>query len=226
MNNGVRHSKKIKKHATQLRSKGFSILRIAKRLGVTKGTVSLWVRHIRLTLEQQQYLLEKVRRGRVVAGRRSAAISHLAALKRKEIWRKEADAHWCKLREDALFMIGLGLYWGEGAKATKALSLCNSDPGVHRVWRDWMRQFVPDGQIRYTVIIHQGINRTSTVAFWQTQLGIADDMLVSVTASRVQKKNGQHKLAHGTLTQTLRVGSTEWHAKVLRWIELAGMDHL
>jgi transcriptional regulator with XRE-family HTH domain len=46
----------LKIQAREIRKKGISIVQIAKQLGVTKGSVSLWCRDIVLSPEQQMIL--------------------------------------------------------------------------------------------------------------------------------------------------------------------------
>src|SRR5207253_845921 len=59
--------------ARELRAQGWSIGEIQQLLGVSRSSVSIWVRDVPLSIEQRDALAARVRLGPLVAGERSAA---------------------------------------------------------------------------------------------------------------------------------------------------------
>lgn len=59
--------------ARELRSEGWSVRQIQQELGVSRSSVSLWVRDVPLSPEQVLRLCESERRGPIVSGERRAA---------------------------------------------------------------------------------------------------------------------------------------------------------
>lgn len=124
--------------ARELRENGESIRVIAKKLGVSRGTVSLWCEDIELTEEQRNKLIEDDRRGGAV-GRSLAAISiRKERIKRLAEYvgkgRKLVGA--VSIRD--LFIAGVALYWAEGNKKNRRLLFSNSDPLMIKLWINWL----------------------------------------------------------------------------------------
>jgi transposase-like protein len=59
--------------ARKLRAKGYSIKQIARSLGVSPGSVSVWVRAIRVSEEHLNGLMQRVRQNGTDVGRARAA---------------------------------------------------------------------------------------------------------------------------------------------------------
>ena len=117
------------KKAVFLRQQGKSIKEIARILEVSTGSVSRWCKQVVLS-PLQQALLEKRSRD---AARAALApwVKKNKALKLYDI--KEQRARGIKdvahMQRRDLFMLGLGLYWGEGYKrGSQEWGFTNSDP--------------------------------------------------------------------------------------------------
>jgi|SRR3989344_81467 len=119
-----------KKKARVMRKEGVSIVVIARKLGISKSTISLWCRDIILTEEQ----FEKLRKNQGISfktGQRMGAETNknkrLDAIKDAEIWGKKIIKSISK-RE--LLLISTALYWSEGSKtdSTSGFIFVNSDP--------------------------------------------------------------------------------------------------
>lgn len=59
---------------------------------------------------------------------------HLRNIKFEQ-WKLEAKQLHNTHKDNPLFNLGIGLYWGEGSKRGNRLSLCNSDPRVVVKWK-------------------------------------------------------------------------------------------
>jgi transcriptional regulator with XRE-family HTH domain len=64
--------------ARELRAQGHSVKEIERSLGVSRSSVSRWVRDVPLGPEQRRALAARVREGPLVAGERKAAAARAA----------------------------------------------------------------------------------------------------------------------------------------------------
>ena len=127
--------------AVRLRRKGQSVKEIAKRLGVSPSAVSLWTRDIALTPLQR----EKLDARRIAAGHRGRMLGTEMNKRQKQKRiahaQKEALEKIKSLSRQDLFMLGLGLYWGEGTKASDGtVAIVNSDPLIIQIMIRWFRE--------------------------------------------------------------------------------------
>lgn len=139
-----------------MRSKGESVGGIAKKLRVSKGTVSLWVQDIVLTVEQ----LQSIRKQWIIgteAGRLKGAWMQkqrrLAVMKKME---ESGSDRFKNLSDDGFFVGGIALYWAEGSKKTRKLEICNSDPKMIKFMVNWFRKYFGIETHRFSIRV--GIN--------------------------------------------------------------------
>ena len=115
---------------------GLAITDICKQLGVAKSSVSMWVRDIVLT-EEQQAALHKQHYA-YWAQTRGAHTNAIKGRERRVIYQEEGRQ---KAREgDPLHLAGCMLYWGEGAKNRNALKISNSDSGMLVFYMRFLRE--------------------------------------------------------------------------------------
>ncbi len=133
----AKFTEKIK--ARELRLGGESIKVIAKQLGVSKSTVSLWCLDIELTAEQVESLNKRKSTGGY-AGRMLGANMqkerkrlHIQALNEEGVRRMH------DLSLESLLMLGLGLYFGEGNKGHE-FQFTNSNPGLIKFVIMWLER--------------------------------------------------------------------------------------
>ena len=162
-----------KQRARSLREEGKSINEIIATLGVSKGSVSLWVRDIVLT-EKQKAKLSK--HGRSVASVEKRRVSRMANQKqRDEIVTQEAKTKLVKVSKDDLRLIGLALYLGEGSKMKRGvLDVANSDPLVIKIMMRFFREICCVPLERFKAHIHTfaGADIEKTEKYWSGVTGI------------------------------------------------------
>jgi hypothetical protein len=141
--------------------------------------------------------------------------------RRNERWRIEALSLWEKWRHDPLFMLGIGLHWGEGEKtsAGKRLALSNADVNLLHTWLAWCDRFVPGVRLNYWLCIHDTCDLEAARSFWRRELNV-ELTWVSLAVSRSSKRR-RRTLPHGTVKVSLGRGSLEWYTKMMVWLELA-----
>ena len=121
----------LRETAVAMRKEGRSYREIREVVGVSKSTLSLWLRDVPLSEDQRQALALRSPEG---ATRRAVAIRASAAQRRTTI-ESEARAQIACLSESELFVAGVVAYWAEGAKnkpwrTGARVSFLNSDPGM------------------------------------------------------------------------------------------------
>lgn len=146
---------------------------------------------------------------------------------RRKRWLEEADRIWKERNGELLFALGIGLYWGEGSKrssrGSSVLSLCNTDPGLLRVWLKWCRTYLPGLGLSFLVQIHSNVREKEAEVFWRSALGFEEPLQISVNrpSSSKGRRAKTRPLLHGVLRITVRRGASEWHHKMLRFLELS-----
>ena len=141
--------------------------------------------------------------------------------KRRQRWQAEARLLWEQWRNDPLFLLGIGLYWGEGHKSPRSshLRLSNSDIHLLRVWVAWCQRFMPGVPLYNGLHIHNNCDADAARRFWEEQLPIKIGYVWSAvsTASKARRNT----LPNGTLNIRVGRGSLEWYTKMMVWLELA-----
>lgn len=214
-NTGVRHSDATKALATELRHTGLSINKIAKQLNIAESTASAWLRNIQLTPEQSQNLL-------VLKAQNSRQLNRDRAFQRYQQWHIEAVDFFNAHKDETLFMLGIGLYWGEGGKAYKTLVLTNSDPALIKVWVDWCKTYIPKVELRGGLALHKNLDCNIAKAYWQKLSSIEKIYIMIVKPVASKGRRAKNILPNGTFRVVAGVGSAEWHTKMMKWIEILG----
>lgn len=134
----AKHDKQ--EEARLLRQQGKSLREIVDTLGVSKGSVSVWVRDIELTPEQRMKVdqnnpaINPAKRGQ--GGRDS---NRRNALARRQQYQDEGRT---KAKEmDPLHMQGCLLYWCEGNKSRNTVRFSNSDPDMMKLFISFIRKY-------------------------------------------------------------------------------------
>lgn len=199
-----------KTKAKILRANGKSVNEIAKELGVSKSSVSVWVRDVVLTSEQQDRLKSI-----------SPRFPDLRAKENREQFlkqRKEYQLQGARKCDKAshLFVAGCMLYWGEGAKNRNVVRIANSDPNLLTFFLKFLRNefTVLDEEIglRISCYSNNGLTAKEIEKFWLDTLSLPKSCLKQIvvdrfptSSSKTNKKKG--KLPYGTLELT--VGRTD-----------------
>lgn len=210
-------AKQIEKDkAIRLRKSGTSIKDIAKVLGVSQSTVSLWCRDITLT----EMAIKKI-------ARNSIKKNTLGILRYTESLRKQRQINLLEdqmkgvkrigeLNGRDIFCVGIGLYWGEGyKKGNQEFGFTNSDPGMIRFYIKWL-QYAFNIQ-KEDLILRVSINESHKArigqvqTYWKDQTGIPLHQFTAPSLIKTNvKKVYQNKLVHfGTLRIKVRRGTRQ-----------------
>ncbi len=159
--------------ARMLRQQGWSIKAIAKHLGVSRGSVSLWVRDIMLTQEQRKNLENKASQIRCEKARQTRLAREET---RREKEREKARELYRRFKNEPFFMAGLTGYWAEGSKTCDYLMVANTDPQFLKMMMRWLICYcgVKMEDFTLSVSIHSdlGVTEKECRQFWKKQLGL------------------------------------------------------
>lgn len=148
---------RLKIEARELRTGGKSIKTIARDLGVSSSTVSIWCKDIKLT-PKQIARLEKNSKDPFYGRRLSYSLKQQLARKIKEEQIKTEAKNLIGILSDREKLIaGIALYWAEGFKKDKMAGFANTDPQMIKFTLSWFQNQlgVPKSQIRLRVGINE-----------------------------------------------------------------------
>jgi transposase-like protein len=188
--------------ARKLRAEeGLSIKTIARRLGASPGTVSLWVRDIELTKPQKEALLQQ----NPASNRQIRGSAVMAARRRAERLQAQGAGRAVSRRGDPLHAAGCMLYWAEGDKGRHRVRLSNSDPELLRFFVTFLRTYfdVRNEDLRLTCHLYADhLERQREIErFWLELLGLGEESLLKSIVnvySRHSNRKRLNMLPYGT----------------------------
>lgn len=165
----------LREQAIKLRLKGYTYGQIRRSLGVSKSTLSDWLRNLPLTSKQQK-LLEKNKLLSKELGREK----FIKTFKDKQLSRiKTVLGQQVKellpLTKKELFLAGVFLYWGEGEKRHGRFSISNTDPRIIKFALFWMTEIleVPKEYIKVRLHVYHDMNTEKVINFWSEHLNLS-----------------------------------------------------
>lgn len=192
--------------ARKLRRQGISVNKIADLLQVSKSSVSHWVRDIILDIEQ----LEKLRKHTIVGAERgrlrSALLQKNRRLKRIQDEINNGKRYFSKIQHSEFFTTGLALYWAEGTKKQRRVSVCNSDPKLIQLMISWLKLYfkMPVSRFRCYVGINQIHRHREEIVkkYWSEITGIPLNQFTKTSFKKVKNKKiyANFNDHYGTLT--------------------------
>lgn len=182
----------LKLKARELRGKGISVKEIQKQLKVSRSSVSLWVRNIKLSKRQ----LRKLYLNKKTGGLKGSIIAAMNKVKKREELTKrlmeEGTKEVGRLSKRDKFIAGIAMYFAEGDKGDKNVSFSNSDPRAIKFMVGWFQAVykVPKSKFRLSLYIHDNLNERRAKNFWTE--------LTKIPLSQFRKsyivKNNPHRL--------------------------------
>ncbi|AWT47634.1 MULTISPECIES: helix-turn-helix domain-containing protein [Streptomyces] len=174
----------LRARARELRQQGWTYHQIQAELGCSKSSVSLWVRDLP---HPEPKCTPEERRARMNAG---LARLRSSQDREREALKKAAAAAIGELSARELFIVGVALYWAEGAKdkpyrRTEVLNFINSDPDVIRLFLSWLDLLgVTRDRLTVRVSIHETADVASAEKFWAEVTGIDVSSFSKATLKR------------------------------------------
>lgn len=209
----------LKLKARSLRKEGFSIKHIEKKLKVSRSSVSLWVRDVKLTKKQ----LEKLYQNKKTGALRGCIIAAMNKIKKKDESIKklmqEGKKEVGRLSKRDKFIIGISLYFAEGEKTNDNVGFSNTDPLAIKFMTNWFRKCckVSEEKFRCYLYIHDNLDERKAKRFWSKLTGIP---LCQFRRSYIVKNNPNRlrKVKHIYGVLRVSISDVNLHRKIMGWI--------
>lgn len=213
----------LRETAVAMRKEGRSYSEIGEVVGVSKSTLSLWLRDVPLTEDQQRALDQ---RAPASIPRRSLARRASAAQRRTRI-HNTARTQIANLSEIELFVAGVVAYWAEGAKnkpwrTGARVSFLNSDPAMVTLFLQWLALIgVEKDRLQFRVLIHESADVEGAERFWAQVVGVAEGSLDRSTLKTHNPRTVRKNIGetyNGCLNVSVR-RSTDLNIQIAGWFE-------
>ena len=200
----------LKRECRRLRGQGLTYEEVAALTGASTGSLSLWLRDIRVTPERTRRQGARPPRSQlpyavaarasaeaVRAARRTAAFQSLGAVSDRE-----------------LLTAGVALYIAEGSKAKpwrprdRQVTFLNSDASVTTVFLAWLDLLgIPEERRSYRLSIHESADVAAHEQWWAMTLGLDPETFMRATLKRHNPKTVRKNVDadyHGCLIVRVR----------------------
>ncbi|MFF5215517.1 helix-turn-helix domain-containing protein [Micromonospora sp. NPDC000442] len=180
----------LRAEAVALRSTGHPVPEIARRLGVSRSTAYLWVRHIPLERDPEEERQRRRAHSKLMTD--AQWDEHRQARDAARAATVDAAAAWVKsLRYRDLVLVGAALYWAEGSKAKPwrphdcRVRFVNSDPALIALFIEFVEALGERREaLRYRVAIHESADAAQAVGWWAEQIGVSAEAFQPSTIKR------------------------------------------
>lgn len=212
----------IKNKAFELRKADYSYNYINKLTGIAKSTLSEWLGGVLFV--PNQHTLDKIGKARAISGLKKHLIK-VESLNKAKI---QAKIDIGKISKRDLFMLGLGVYIGEGTKSHNITRIINANPKIIRLSIRWLQEICGVGvkNLRLRLHIYPDNNEVLCREFWSKETGIPlNQFHKSVIDKRLDKKTSKRgKLPFGTVQVSIRTFrnpkfGVNLHRLILAWID-------
>jgi hypothetical protein len=221
-NSSMRNWETMRKEALRMRKQGFSYSMISLKLGLSKSTLSNWLSTE--PFQPNKAVLTRIQYGPIIAAQRRhnekvKEIQRVRALGKHEIG---------SLSNRDLWLLGLGLYIGEGYKSTEQIKIVNADPAVIKLAVKWFKEIcrISDDNITIAIHLYPDNNIEECKEFWKHITGLS---YKNFRKTQIDRRIGKsvlknRKLPYGTAHITIRSnGNPEFGVKLFRritgWME-------
>ncbi len=207
----------LKRQALLLREQGKSYSQIRGELGISKSTLSEWLRKFPLSKDQVQRLrdrndmrIEKFRQTMKQKREKKLLIQY-----------KKSKKILLPLSDKELFLAGIFLYWGEGGKTEQSLiTISNTDPTVLQFSLLWMQKALKIKKNRIRVLLHlyKDMDIQESIHYWSKTLGIPKSHFTKPYIKKTNKANLDEK-GFGYGTCNIRVNDSILKSRILMTIK-------
>jgi len=206
-----------------LRIAGYSYSIIREKTGISKSTLSNWLAFI--PFKPNKEVIEKIGRAKL----KSALYKQDLKFKNIKAMKEEAIKDIGLLSERDIFMLGIGLYMGEGSKSLEQVNVTNSDPIIIKTAIRWLKTFLKLNNKNFTIAIHAypDTNLIKSIDFWSKYTKIPKEQFSKIIIDSRKNKSlfNKRKLPYGTVSLRVKNGGTilpgvkGCHRKIMGWIE-------
>lgn len=212
----------LKEKAISYRNKGYSYGMITEKIGVNKSTLSNWLAKVPFSPNKQ--LIKRIG----LAKLKSASFKHNQKISEIKEMTNLAREELGQMTKRDLWLLGIGLYLGEGTKSYEFVRVVNSDPQVIRIAMKWFRSACGLSDENFNPYIHAYPDNDieKTIKYWSEITGIKKEQFGKTQIdTRINKVAIKKKsLPYGTLHLHIRSGGNKefgrrLHRRIMGWIE-------
>lgn len=158
--------------AKKLRQKGYSLNEISRQLGVSKSSVSLWVRSIELSSSARKRINARFTEGQLL----SQAYRHQQTALKEGYARDIASKLLKSYVSNVVFnkIVCAMVYYCEGVKDTRSVVFTNSDPKLVATFLKLFRSSfdLDERKFRVCVHLHSYHDKDEQLKFWSNIVNI------------------------------------------------------
>ncbi len=199
---GMAHKDTIREQVFILRRQGYSYSYISQKTNVTKSTLSGWLSGV--PYKPNKEMIEKIGKARSISSHRKSQ-QKIESIKKAE---EEAKKEIGKLSQRDLFMLGIGIYIGEGTKTHDIIRVINSDPKIIKFAVKWFKEVcgLETKNFRIRIHLYPDNNIKECLEFWSQNSGIplVQFQKTQIDLRKDKKKFKRGKLPHGTAHLSIR----------------------
>ena len=204
--------------AQNLRDSGYSYNMIHLKLGVSKSTLSNWFRDRPFIPNDE--VLNRIQYGPI----KSAEKKHNRKVKEIEELLKIGAEEVGKLSKRDLWLLGLGIYIGEGTKSHDIIRVANADPMVIKIAIRWFKEIIGLSNENISIRLHLYPDNDEAICikFWQGITGLPLKSFYKVYIDRRSDKIKirKKKLPFGTAHINIKAnGNNAYGVKLFRRIQ-------
>lgn len=218
---GMKRKLDMRTRAIALRKKGLSYNEIRKQVPVSKSSLSLWLKYVRLSPKHRARLYTKqiqiLSRGTPSqVERRKNEIVLITRDARAEVS--------FPLSFETYRFLGAALYWAEGSK-TKSFTVANSDPTLIAFMIRWFEKMfdISPSVLKAHLNIYSQQNELEVKQFWSDITRIPIENFGKSFIKPTNKGFKKNNLYYGTIKVYVPKG-TDMRHKTLAWIQAALQD--
>lgn len=215
---------KNKKVAIALRRQGYSYNLVLQKVKVSKSTLSLWLRDV--PYEPNAKVKKRIKMGPYESGKKR----HEAKLREIEKIKNQCKKEMGRLSERDLWMLGIGLYLGEGSKSYEIIRVINSDPRIIKLAIKWFKSAckIRNENISLRLHLYPDNDLKLSTKYWSEQINLPVSQFKKVQIDQRANKSDKkkNKLPFGTAHLTIiSKGNPDFgvklHRKIIGWLECA-----
>lgn len=213
----------VKGEAIKLRRLGFSYSLISIKTGVSKSTLNYWLKDI--PYKPNAIVLKRIQESPL----KSAKILRKRKMTNIKLAKEIAFKELGQVTKRDLFMMGIGLYIGEGTKnKTQMVRISNSDPKVVKLAIAWLMSVcgLSIRNLRIAIHTYPDLDIENTLKYWSNITSIPRNQFRKTQIDNRLNKSSKNfgKSLYGTAHITVNSNGQKefgvfFFRKIIGWIE-------
>jgi hypothetical protein len=214
----------LRNKAIALRCKGLSYSEIQLSVPVSRSTLSIWLRDIALSEDQINKLISK----KLVGSKAGAVARHKYQVEDTGAIVSKAKDDIGPLDQSDLWLIGISLYWAEGAKQkqsniSQGVAFSNSDPNMLKVFITWVEKtlLIKKSDLAFEIYLHLTKSGDSEKVrnYWYNTLSIPKTIHLPIYFKKSISVSRKFNIDYHGLVRIKIRKSTKLNRKISGWIK-------